>query len=50
VVEAVDAFFTDGKDELAKEVDLFAACMTTNDLGRRYHSSLEKRKASFNGN
>jgi enoyl-CoA hydratase len=50
VVEAVDAFFTDGKDGFATEVDLFASCMSTNDFKEGTAAFVEKRKANFKGN
>lgn len=49
VVAAVDAYFTDGVDGFAREVELFASCMTTEDFREGTQAFLEKRKAEFKG-
>lgn len=50
IIEAVDAYFTDGQNGLAEEVRLFGECFATHDFKEGTQAFLEKRKAQFTGN
>ncbi len=49
VIECVDAYYTDGVDGLAFEVEAFGACFDTEDVKEGTTAFIEKRKPQFQG-
>jgi enoyl-CoA hydratase len=49
VIASVNAFYTDGVDGYASEVNEFGKCFATNDFKEGTTAFLEKRKANFTG-
>lgn len=49
VIEAVNAFYQDGVDGFAKEVEVFSECTGSEDAKEGANAFIEKRKANFQG-
>lgn len=49
VIEAVNAYYTDGVDGFAEEVSLFGQCCESDDFKEGAAAFVEKRKANFTG-